>query len=126
MLVRERSGGDCEIRTDWCRGRATNWSHRRARGQGGLWIPSNGIDVCGMGNATGCHGYLHQHAEEARAKGWVVSAWGDEPITVPALIHTVHYGHTSVLLDDLGCYSLAPWPEHPEGHPDDLPARRAR
>lgn len=126
MLVRERSGGDCEVRTDWCRGRATNWSHRTAKGQGGLWAPSNGLDVCGMGNLAGCHGYLHQHPTVAKAKGWIVPRWED-PLLVPAWVHTHTLGLALVYLDDRGCFrtELGPWPEHPVGHPDDLPVRGA-
>jgi hypothetical protein len=42
-IVRERSGGVCE-----CCGeaRAIDWSHRKARSQGGEWCASNGLDLC--------------------------------------------------------------------------------
>ncbi|PRY35283.1 HNH endonuclease [Umezawaea tangerina] len=104
-LVRERSAGLCEVKSPWCEGRATNWSHRLAQGQGGLWAPSNGLDVCGMGNATGCHGYLHQHPTRAEAEGWLVPPGQTDPIDVPTRIHTITLGHALVFLDDDGCLS---------------------
>lgn len=120
--VRERSGGNCEVRhPEVCQGRATNFQHRKNRSQAGGWSPSNGIDVCGSGT-TGCHGWIHANPAEATARGWTVKSWDDHTSTA-VLLWTVHYGHNPVLLDDDGCYSLAPWPEHPAGHPDDLAAR---
>lgn len=77
-LVRERSGGDCEIRVPRvCLGRATNFQHRRAQKHAGLWTPSNGLDVCGMGNVSGCHGYIHQNPNVAVVNGWTVKSWDD-------------------------------------------------
>jgi hypothetical protein len=74
-LVRRRSGGWCELRIDGvCQGAATNYQHRRATAHGGPTTASNGIDVCGMGNVSGCHGYLHQNPTEAVAKGWTVKS----------------------------------------------------
>lgn len=122
--VHRRSGGHCEIRTPWCLGPATNFSHRRADGQGGLWTASNGLDSCGWGNATGCHGYCHQHPEEARKNGWFISAFLSTPTTeVETLIHS-RYGHTWVLLDDEGDLTLAPFPDGSSQHPDRLSSLR--
>lgn len=42
-LVRQRSGGLCEV---CARERATDWSHRVRRSQGGPWCPANGLHVC--------------------------------------------------------------------------------
>jgi hypothetical protein len=98
LLVRERSGGICEI----CGAqRATNFQHRKARGQGGLWTPSNGLDVCGMGNAFGCHGYIHQNPRTACLNGWTVQSWSDERDVAVKTIHGF------VLLDDEGGYTKA-------------------
>lgn len=117
--VKRRSDGDCEIRTSWCLGRATNFSHRRHEGQGGPWEASNGLDACGWGNATGCHGYLHQHPVEAKENGWLVSSTGDWR-TTPAWIW--HKGRRAkYLLDDEGNAVLAPFPQGDPRHPDDIP-----
>jgi len=123
VLVRERSGGHCEVRLyAVCQGQATNWQHRKNRSQHGGWSASNGIHVCGSGT-TGCHGCITENPAASAERGWTVWSW-QEPAETAALLHTVHYGHAYVLLDDAGCYALAPWPEHPVGHPDDLPVPR--
>jgi len=94
-LVRERSGGICEI----CGAQqATNFQHRKARAHAGIWSASNGLDVCGMGNAFGCHGYIHQNPDAACENGWSVKSWDDET-TIP--VRTVH---GLVLLDDEGSW----------------------
>lgn len=123
-LVYARSAIDgenrqCEVRIlDVCLGRGMNFQHRKNKSQGGLWLPSNGIDVCGSGT-TGCHGWIHANPTAAVEKGWTVPSWAD-PAEVPVLLHTLHYGHDWVLLDEDGCYALAPFPEGKPGHPDDL------
>ena len=77
-LVRERSGGICEI----CgAARATNYQHRQNRSQAGVWSASNGLDVCGSGT-TGDHGYIHAHPAESYERGWSVHSW-DNPAEVP-------------------------------------------
>jgi hypothetical protein len=68
-IVRRRSGGVCEgclVR------RATNMSHRIARGQGGLWTPENIAHLCGFGNHNdgSCHGLVANDPTLARALGW--------------------------------------------------------
>lgn len=68
--VRVRSGGLCELRVPGvCLGTYREWSHRWAEGQGGLWLPSNGLASCGW---AGCHGWLHRNPEKAKALGWIV------------------------------------------------------
>lgn len=117
--VRRRSGGDCEIRTDRCLGRATNFSHRKAEGQGGPWRASNGLAACGSGT-TGCHGWCHEHPEEAREHGWFVSAFTPDPSQVPAWIW--HQGvRRMYLLDDEGGLVPAPFPQGDPRHPEDIP-----
>lgn len=120
-LVSPRSGGDCEIRTPWCLGRATNLSHRLAEGQGGQWSAVNCLDSCGHGNASGCHGYLHQHPAEARRFGWMVDFSAD-PAAVEVLMW--HDGRQDwFLLREDGTAELAPFPEGRPEHPDDLDLR---
>lgn len=80
-LVRERSGGVCEICGEQ---KATNFQHRKPKAHAGAWSASNGLDVCGMGNAFGCHGYLHQNPDMACENGWSVKSWDDES-QVPVL-----------------------------------------
>lgn len=118
--VKRRSGGDCEIRTSWCLGHAAEFSHRQAEGQGGPWAASNGLHGCGHGNLNGCHGYCHQHPEEARENGWFISAFSKVPATeIPAWIW--HKGkRAKYLLDDEGEAVLAPFPQGDPRHPDDI------
>lgn len=79
-IVRARSNGVCEI----CgQARATNFSHRLAKGHGGPWLASNGLDACGHGNYSGCHGErLHQRPTEAERAGWLVRS-GHDFRTIP-------------------------------------------
>lgn len=78
-LVRARSGGICEI----CgRKPATNFQHRLAVVHGGEYSATNGIDACGHGNLSGCHGHIHQHPAIAYEQGWSVRS-GHNPATQP-------------------------------------------
>ena len=53
----------------FCGKPATNRHHIIPRSQGGLNGPT--IDVCGFGNASGCHGRLHSHYLHLRYEnGW--------------------------------------------------------
>lgn len=51
----------------FCGRPTTNRHHIIPRSQGGHDGPT--IDVCGMGNASGCHGKLHQHLLHLRYTG---------------------------------------------------------
>ena len=96
-VVRDRSGGVCEV----CGARrASNWHHRLNRSQGGLWCPTNGLDLCGSGT-TGCHGWITEHPALSRPRGWIVQPHQD-PATVP--VDLAHHGRVLLLAD--GC--LAP------------------
>lgn len=99
-IVRARSNGRCELCATT---RATNWSHRRARGQGGLWTPSNGLDLCGSGN-TGCHGWLEANSKLADAGGWRIVHRNPPPAIVPCWLNTVSGGVGWWLLDDSGVF----------------------
>lgn len=123
--TRRRAGEQCEIRTPWCLGpnAPTEFSHRRAEGQGGEWSAPNGLRACGHGNLNGCHGYCHQHPEEARENGWFISAFSKLPASeIPAWIW--HKGRRAkYLLDDAGEATLAPFPQGDPRHPDDIPLK---
>lgn len=98
-LVSLRSGGWCEMRVfGYCLGGATNWCHRKAKGQGGLWQASNGVAGCGSGS-RGCHGWCHSYPAEARQLGWMLLSTED-PAEVPMRLHD---GRT-VWLNDKGLY----------------------
>jgi hypothetical protein len=79
--------------------RATNYQHRKGKAHCSayeLWAPSNGLDVCGHGNASGCHGLIHTNPRAAKRNGWTVPSWGD-PRTTPVFVRSER-----VLLDDEG------------------------
>lgn len=120
--VVDRSGGACEIRTPWCQGAGREFSHRRAQGQGGQWRATNGLYSCGHGNLDGCHGYLHQHPDEAREKGWAVSAWGPDPAEIEVFMWHDDRLDWWLLLPD-GTAELADFPEGDPRHPDDIEVR---
>lgn len=70
-FTRGRSQGWCEMRVPGvCLGRAREFSHRWAEGQGGPWCASNGLDSCGL---AGCHGWLHRNPIQAKRLGWVIA-----------------------------------------------------
>lgn len=97
-LVEERSGGNCE----GCGRPATNFAHRCARSGGGLWLPSNGLRLCGSGN-TGCHGWATLNPTDAEVAGWRVLS-GEHPADVPAWIRSPFLLGWHLLGDD-GTYS---------------------
>lgn len=84
LIVWGRAGGRCEICTEaW----ATNYQHRKGKAHctaAELWDPVNGLAVCGQGNYSGCHGYLHQNPATAYASGWSVRS-GHDPARQPVL-----------------------------------------
>lgn len=54
----------------FCGRKATNAHHIVPRSQGGANGPT--VCVCGMGNASGCHGLLHSHMLHLR---WDEDTW---------------------------------------------------
>lgn len=113
VLVGARSAGTCEL----CAvNRATNWSHRKSRGQGGLWRPANGLHLCGSGT-TGCHGWLTVNPLLAAAGGWQLLRDSRDPAEVPVWLDSRMFGVGWVLLDDEACATLV----HPSDH--GLPVR---
>lgn len=83
-LTSKRSGDWCEVRIPGeCLGAATNKQHRLPTGRGGPTVVSNLLDVCGMGNTSGCHGYIHNHPTLSVDNGWTVESgqsWRDKPV----------------------------------------------
>ncbi len=111
-----RADGACEIRMEgWCQGRAREWQHRLPKGRGGLYVPSNGLAVCGHGNSDGCHGYIHQHPTISVEKGWTLPT-GSDPALEPAEVWVWGHYQVRALLDDDGAFHLA---ERSEVVPDD-------
>lgn len=74
-LVRERDGSRCAMCGQWL----FEWRsihHRQPKGMGGsakLENASNLVQLCGIGNADGCHGKAHSNPQWARNHGWIVS-----------------------------------------------------
>lgn len=69
-LVKKRDKDQC-VR---CRGRGTEWHHRRSRSVRGehRHCPCNGILLCKT-----CHDWVHANPFHARSKGWIVSRHAD-------------------------------------------------
>lgn len=106
-IVYLRSQRRCEM----CKRPATDWAHRIGRGVCGLWLPSNGLDLC-----RDCHMWTHHNRVLAELGGWIIRS-GEHPLDVPVWIHPVELWGAWWLLDDAGCYSGAdldaPPPERP-------------
>ena len=101
-MVAERSMGICETYIpDVCMGRAMTMHHRRKRGQGGPWSPSNLLAVCGDGT-RGCHGWIEANPKLARAAGLWLFAGDGEPNSRKAWLRTYNQARAWVLLDDEG------------------------
>jgi len=121
-----RANGACEIRVEgWCQGRAREFQHRLPTGRGGLWVPSNGLAVCGHGNTDGCHGFIHQNPNVAVKNGWTIPT-GIDPALKPALVWMwVHFQARALLDDDggfhlaRGCQSCANYRVEPRGNCED-------
>lgn len=103
-ILRERSGGVCEV----CgAARATEASHRRPRGMGGTSLthrhgPAWVIDAC-----HDCHqGRIERHRVEALAHGWLLDA-GQDAAATPAWLTLIYGTGWWFLLDD-GGYSWGP------------------
>jgi hypothetical protein len=79
--TKARSEGMCEV----CGVKpATNVQHRK--GQGREWTIPNTIHCCGNGNASGCHGRIHQNPQWAWAWGYTVKQAYD-PAEVPVWLN---------------------------------------
>lgn len=80
-LVYARSGGWCEIAIPGlCTQTATEWHHRKLKGQGGRWCPGNGLHGCSR-----CHLAVtntNGRRPEYVVAGWLVPAWVKRPAGV--------------------------------------------
>lgn len=94
-LVDVRSEGYCELRLPGCAGIAIDFSHRIARGRGGLWTASDGMASC-----RPCHMAITdtngKRAEYERLG--LICRTGADTTQVPVRIH----GRGFVLLTDDG------------------------
>lgn len=116
LAVIERSQGQCEIHRDH---RATDWSHRRARGQGGPWSPTNGLHICHR-----AHMWLEAEPTLATLGGWRLVHDEREPGTVPVWLALPWPGWWLLTFEDdvgIGGRSHIMLPLVPEEH--DLPER---
>lgn len=78
--IETRSGGVCE----GCgQAPAMEKHHRKFKSRGGKDTADNGLDLCGWGNHTGCHGKAHSSDPP---KGWSVHSW-EEPSAIPVELH---------------------------------------
>lgn len=89
-LVEGRENNRCIVCDRYLRGGewpGSSHHHRKRRsqtyGDPERHSPSNVIDVCGTDNSTGCHGWIHQHPEQARALGYLLKSYDPEPSQVP-------------------------------------------
>lgn len=72
-IVSERCGGRCER----CGAPQYTCHHRWKKGQGGPWVPSNIVALCGSGT-TGCHGWVEANPAAANRMGlWLRSGQHD-------------------------------------------------
>lgn len=65
-VVYERSGGDCEARSQVCVGAASHVHHIAGRKGPDAHAPENLLHVC-----QPCHTYLHANPEESYTAGWM-------------------------------------------------------
>jgi len=69
-LIRQRSGGQCEIGLPGCLGGARQPHHRKLRSRGGTNDVDNLLDAC-----AACHDWVHDNPAEATALGLQVLSW---------------------------------------------------
>lgn len=86
VLVRARDEHRCVV----CGMRGLEWHHRRTRRvrDDHTHCPCNGITVCGRGNDSGDHGWIHTNPFEAQVHGLIISRYSPRlPFEVPMLTH---------------------------------------
>lgn len=83
--AREVVFGRSRYRCECCGGVARDFSHRRTRAVPGEHqnCPCSALAAC-----RADHEWMHAHPEAARARGWHVSRYVDEPGSVPVWLPT--------------------------------------
>jgi hypothetical protein len=72
-IVKARSKGVCEAKTEVCERAAVHVHHRKLRSQGGSNDPVNLIDVC-----FACHNWIHLHPAISYEQGWLLHSTDEE------------------------------------------------
>lgn len=107
-IVVARAAGRCEIGVMCRRAEGVDFSHRWAEGQGGPYLPSNGLLACRLD-----HEMIHANPNYAKAHGWFIpptyrraSGAPSEPVApaeVPVFVWRAGgWGPEWVWLDDFG------------------------
>jgi hypothetical protein len=104
----ERSAGTCELDGQET---ATDWAHRRAQGQGGGWVASNGLHLCRR-----CHEWTEVNPRAAHLGGWRMVHDHTDPAMVPVWLQPRLAWPGWWILGDDGVY----YPVD-QGDPPDLP-----
>ncbi len=104
-IVRERSGGSCEI----CRTNpGQEFSHRIAASRCGTWAPSNGVRAC-----HGCHSWLEHHPLWATGGWWHIRRDPRSPLELPVFLKVALLPRGGwFLLDDAGGMELVDPDDH--------------
>lgn len=103
-IVRERSGGWCEV----CGlRRAESMSHRISKSRGGSWAPQNLIHTCGDGT-RGCHGWFEANPLWAGEGGWHIRRDPRPPTEVPVYLRPALHASGWFLIRDVGGPCLVP------------------
>jgi hypothetical protein len=76
-LVYKRDAWCCVRCGLFVMGEPHNVHHRIRRSQLGPDSPENLILLCGSGNTTGCHGWVHGHVKDAQEHGWLLESGSD-------------------------------------------------
>jgi hypothetical protein len=75
-VVAHRAGGQCEAAFGLsCKGTGSEAHHKLRRSAGGSNDPENLLWVCG--GPDGCHERIHQNPDVARARGLLLSRYGE-------------------------------------------------
>ncbi len=79
--VRDKVAHRSQLRCEGCGGEGPlQLHHRQYRSRGGQDTVENALALCGLGNASKCHG--RAHTAEGEALGWSVRSRFD-PATIP-------------------------------------------
>lgn len=95
-IVKERAHDRCERCGVHASVRGLTTHHRKKRSQGGPWLPSNCVQLCGHGTTPkGCHCWVEHNPNDAEWEGFHVRPWND-----PAATPVLYRGVLSALSDD--------------------------